>query len=237
MCLTATASPKVEQGIIQNLAINDIALFKSSLRRNNLFYELKGQEQKDKELIRFIQVYKGESGIAYCHSRKKVDEVTTILRLNGIQTTSYHAGLDTTTKEKFNRKLFSYIKKENILQSMLLLSFLKRESILILNLLIIFFIIQQIDRRVSFEQIMAIKALTKEELIEKMEAISYAGTKLDLSYHLNRELTKEQQEEVYNYFMNEQEDSIKKAINIFKNEFSAEEIRLIRIQFLSEVTN
>jgi len=98
--LTATATPRVQQDILKNLAIEDAMLFKSSFNRANLYYEIKLKTQVEKQLIKFIKGYPKASGIVYCQSRKKVEELATLLNLNGIQAAPYHAGLETKTRVK-----------------------------------------------------------------------------------------------------------------------------------------
>ena len=98
--LTATATPKVQQDILRNLAIEDATLFKSSFNRENLYYEIKPKVQVEKELIRFIRRYPKASGIVYCQSRKKVEALATLLNLNDIQAAPYHAGLESKTRIK-----------------------------------------------------------------------------------------------------------------------------------------
>lgn len=100
IALTATATPKVQQDIKKNLNINDANLFKTSFNRPNLYYEVR-QKTKDcnKELIKYIKDNAGKSGIIYCLSRKKVEEIADILVANGIKALPYHAGLDSTTRK------------------------------------------------------------------------------------------------------------------------------------------
>jgi len=105
IALTATATPKVQQDIIKNLQMNDSTLFKSSFNRSNLFYEVRPKKNILKEIIRFIKGHQGKTGIVYCLSRKKVEEVSEVLNLNGIKALPYHAGLDAKvradTQDKF----------------------------------------------------------------------------------------------------------------------------------------
>ena len=96
--LTATATPKVQQDILKNLAIEDATVFKSSFNRANLYYEIRPKIQVEKQLVKFIKGYPKASGIVYCQSRKKVEELSTLLNLNGIQTAPYHAGLEPKTR-------------------------------------------------------------------------------------------------------------------------------------------
>jgi ATP-dependent DNA helicase RecQ len=105
IALTATATPKVQQDIIKNLGMSDAALFKSSFNRPNLFYEIRPKRDVLKEIIRYIKHNTGKSGIIYCLSRKKVEEVAESLNLNGIKALPYHAGLEpkvrADTQDKF----------------------------------------------------------------------------------------------------------------------------------------
>ncbi|MCC7532951.1 MAG: DNA helicase RecQ [Bacteroidia bacterium] len=101
MALTATATPKVQQDIQKNLQMNDALLYKSSFNRNNLFYEVRPKGKKNdvlKDIISFINSRKGKSGIIYCLSRKKVEEIAGVLKANGIKALPYHAGLDAKTR-------------------------------------------------------------------------------------------------------------------------------------------
>ncbi|WP_316811983.1 DNA helicase RecQ [Pedobacter heparinus] len=105
IALTATATPKVQQDIIKNLGMSDATLFKSSFNRPNLFYEIRPKRDVLKEIIRYIKYNTGKSGIIYCLSRKKVEEVAESLNLNGIKALPYHAGLEpkvrADTQDKF----------------------------------------------------------------------------------------------------------------------------------------
>ncbi len=105
IALTATATPKVQQDIIKNLGMSDATLFKSSFNRPNLFYEIRPKRDITKEIIKYIKSNTGKSGIIYCLSRKKVEEVAEALNLNGISALPYHAGLDpkvrAETQDKF----------------------------------------------------------------------------------------------------------------------------------------
>ena len=98
IALTATATPKVQQDIIKNLQMTDSTLFKSSFNRPNLYYEVRPKRNVMKEIIRFIKGNTGKTGIIYCLSRKKVEEVAEALNLNGIKALPYHAGLDPKTR-------------------------------------------------------------------------------------------------------------------------------------------
>jgi ATP-dependent DNA helicase RecQ len=105
IALTATATPKVQLDIIKNLQMGDATLFKSSFNRPNLFYEIRPKRDVLKEIIRYIKQNTGKSGIIYCLSRKKVEEVADALNLNGIKALPYHAGLEpkvrAETQDKF----------------------------------------------------------------------------------------------------------------------------------------
>ncbi len=99
--LTATATQKVQEDILKNLGIPDANTFKASFNRPNLFYEIRPKTKDvEKDIIRFIRNYKGKSGIIYCLSRKKVEEIAQILQVNGIKALPYHAGLDAKTRAK-----------------------------------------------------------------------------------------------------------------------------------------
>jgi ATP-dependent DNA helicase RecQ len=105
IALTATATPKVQQDIMKNLGMSEATLFKSSFNRPNLFYEIRPKRDINKEIIKYIKSNPGKSGIIYCLSRKKVEEVAEALNLNGISALPYHAGLDpkvrADTQDKF----------------------------------------------------------------------------------------------------------------------------------------
>ncbi|EMR04279.1 DNA helicase RecQ [Cesiribacter andamanensis] len=94
IALTATATPKVQQDIQKNLQMEDADLFKSSFNRKNLYYEVRPKKHTKKQLVRFASQHKGKSGIVYCLSRKKVEEIAELLRVNGFKAAPYHAGLD-----------------------------------------------------------------------------------------------------------------------------------------------
>jgi ATP-dependent DNA helicase RecQ len=98
IALTATATPKVQSDIRKNLQMNDAVLFKSSFNRPNLYYEVRPKKDVAKEIVRFIKKNQGKSGIIYCLSRKKVEEIAEVLNLNGIKALPYHAGLDAKTR-------------------------------------------------------------------------------------------------------------------------------------------
>ncbi len=99
IALTATATPKVQHDIQKNLGIAGARIFKSSFNRPNLYYEIRPKTKDvDREVIRYIKSNPGKSGIIYCLSRKKVEELTEVLRINDIKAMAYHAGMDSTTR-------------------------------------------------------------------------------------------------------------------------------------------
>ena len=99
--LTATATPKVQEDILKNLDMSDAKTFKASFNRPNLFYEVRTKTKNiEADIIRFIKYNKGKSGIIYCLSRKKVEEIASILQVNGISAVPYHAGLDAKTRAR-----------------------------------------------------------------------------------------------------------------------------------------
>ncbi|MFD2555610.1 DNA helicase RecQ [Sphingobacterium tabacisoli] len=98
IALTATATPKVQSDIRKNLQMNDATLFKSSFNRSNLFYEVRTKKNVVKEIVKFIKGNTGKTGIIYCLSRKKVEEIAEVLNINGIKALPYHAGLDAKTR-------------------------------------------------------------------------------------------------------------------------------------------
>ena len=98
IALTATATPKVQSDILKNLRITDATVFKSSFNRPNLYYEVRDKVDTEKDIIRFIRQNPGKSGIIYCLSRKKVEELAQVLSINGIKALPYHAGLDAKTR-------------------------------------------------------------------------------------------------------------------------------------------
>ncbi|MFN3916923.1 MAG: DNA helicase RecQ [Flavobacteriales bacterium] len=100
IALTATATPKVQQDIQKNLSMSDATAFKSSFNRANLFYEVRPKLSVEKEIIKFVKRYQGKSGIIYCLSRKKVEEIAELLQVNGINALPYHAGLDANSRAK-----------------------------------------------------------------------------------------------------------------------------------------
>ena len=98
IALTATATPKVQNDIQKNLGILDATVFKSSFNRPNLYYEVRDKVDAEKDIIRYIKQHPGKSGIIYCLSRKKVEETSNLLNINGIKALPYHAGLDAKTR-------------------------------------------------------------------------------------------------------------------------------------------
>lgn len=99
MALTATATPKVQQDILKNLGMQEASLFKSSFNRPNLYYEVRQKnDDVNKEVIKFIKMNQGKSGIIYCLSRRQVEELSETLQVNGIKALPYHAGLDSQTR-------------------------------------------------------------------------------------------------------------------------------------------
>ncbi|WP_418982788.1 DNA helicase RecQ [Alistipes sp.] len=98
IALTATATPKVQLDIQKNLGMSDASVFKSSFNRPNLYYEIRPKHDVDRDIIRFIKQNEGKSGIIYCLSRKKVEELTELLAANGIRARAYHAGMDAATR-------------------------------------------------------------------------------------------------------------------------------------------
>jgi ATP-dependent DNA helicase RecQ len=104
MALTATATPKVQQDIMKNLNMVDATFYKSSFNRENLYYEVRPKKDVAKEIIKFIKQHPGKSGIIYCLSRKKVEEIAETLNVNGIKALPYHAGLDASTRASHQDK-------------------------------------------------------------------------------------------------------------------------------------
>ena len=98
IALTATATPKVQHDIQKNLSMLEANVFKSSFRRPNLYYEIRPKKNAVKEIIKYIKTNAGKSGIIYCLSRRKVEELTETLKVNGIKALPYHAGMDTSTR-------------------------------------------------------------------------------------------------------------------------------------------
>jgi ATP-dependent DNA helicase RecQ len=95
---TITATPKVQHDIQKNLGILEADIFKSSFNRPNLYYEVKSKQDVTKEIIKYIKNNPGKSGIIYCLSRKKVEEMAEVLKVNGIKALPYHAGMDSSTR-------------------------------------------------------------------------------------------------------------------------------------------
>lgn len=98
IALTATATPKVQLDIQKNLGMSDASVFKSSFNRPNLYYDIRPKHDVDREIIRYIKQNDGKSGIIYCLSRKKVEELTELLVANGVRALAYHAGMDAQTR-------------------------------------------------------------------------------------------------------------------------------------------
>ena len=99
--LTATATEKVQEDILKTLGISDATTFKASFNRPNLFYEVRPKTKDvEKDIIRFVKQRMGKSGIIYCLSRKKVEEISQVLQVNNIKAVPYHAGLDAKTRVK-----------------------------------------------------------------------------------------------------------------------------------------
>ncbi|TMM53353.1 DNA helicase RecQ [Maribacter algarum] len=100
--LTATATPKVQEDIIKNLGITGAKVFKASFNRPNLYYEVRTKtENVDSDIIRFVKQNSGKSGIIYCLSRKRVQELAQVLQVNGVSAVPYHAGFDAKTRSKY----------------------------------------------------------------------------------------------------------------------------------------
>ncbi|HPV16504.1 MAG: DNA helicase RecQ [Bacteroidales bacterium] len=98
IALTATATPKVQHDIQKNLGILEADIFKSSFNRPNLYYEVRSKQDAAREIIKYIKNNPGKSGIIYCLSRKKVEELAETLKVNGIKALPYHAGMDSATR-------------------------------------------------------------------------------------------------------------------------------------------
>ena len=105
IALTATATPKVQLDIQKNLGMENASVFKDSFNRDNLFYEVRPKFNIEKDIIQFVKQRPGKSGIVYCLSRKKVEEIAEFLQINGINALPYHAGLDPQTRAK-NQDMF-----------------------------------------------------------------------------------------------------------------------------------
>lgn len=100
IALTATATPKVQLDIKKSLNMDDSVIFKTSFNRSNLYYEVRPKQNAKKQLIKFVSLNKGKSGIVYCLSRKKVEEIAELLNVNGFKALPYHAGLDSDIRMK-----------------------------------------------------------------------------------------------------------------------------------------
>lgn len=100
IALTATATPKVQSDIQKNLGMTDATVFKDSFNRPNLYYEVRQKSNINKDIITFIRQHEGKSGIIYCLSRKKVEELAETLQVNGIKALPYHAGMDANMRAK-----------------------------------------------------------------------------------------------------------------------------------------
>ena len=107
IALTATATPKVQNDILKNLGISEAGVFKSSFNRPNLFYEVRDKIEPEKDIIKYIKQNPGKSGIIYCLSRKKVEELAQILTINGIKAIPYHAGMDAKVRAENQDKFLS----------------------------------------------------------------------------------------------------------------------------------
>jgi len=114
IALTATATPKVQHDIQKNLGMLNATVFKSSFNRANLYYEVRPKTNNvDKDIIKYIRSQAGKSGIIYCLSRKKVEELSETLRMNGISVLPYHAGMDSSVRSQ-NQDSFLMEKAEVI---------------------------------------------------------------------------------------------------------------------------
>ena len=100
IALTATATPKVQSDIQKNLGMPDAEVFKSSFNRPNLYYEIRDKSNPKRDIIRYIKENPGKSGIIYCLSRRKVEEIAELLNINGIKALPYHAGMDSATRSR-----------------------------------------------------------------------------------------------------------------------------------------
>jgi ATP-dependent DNA helicase RecQ len=104
MALTATATPKVQQDIQKNLGMMNAKLFKASFNRPNLYYEIRAKQNVGKQIIQYIKANSGKSGIIYCLSRRKTEEIAELLQVNGIKALPYHAGMDGGQRSKVQDK-------------------------------------------------------------------------------------------------------------------------------------
>ena len=100
IALTATATPKVQDDIQKNLGMQNATVFRSSFNRPNLFYEIRPKDNATREILRFIKDNPGKSGIIYCMSREKVDQMAEVLKVNGVKALPYHAGKDPATRSQ-----------------------------------------------------------------------------------------------------------------------------------------
>lgn len=100
IALTATATPKVQSDIQKNLGMSDAKVFKSSFNRPNLYYEIRDKSNPKHDIVKYIKENSGKSGIIYCLSRKKVEEIAEFLNVNGIKALPYHAGMDAATRAR-----------------------------------------------------------------------------------------------------------------------------------------
>ena len=107
IALTATATPQVRRDIVKNLAINEASVFVSSFNRPNLYYEVRAKNDVHRQIVVFIKEQKEPTGIIYCQSRKKVEEITSLLQNNGIKAAAYHAGLDNKTRNACQDDFFN----------------------------------------------------------------------------------------------------------------------------------
>lgn len=99
------------------------------------------------------------------------------------------------------------------------------------------YVIQQIDRKVDLEEIANAKKISMADLIQEMEHICYSGTKLNLDYYINECIDEDKQEEIYDYFMHSENDNLHNALQVLGEDFTEEEVRLMRLKFLSEIAN
>jgi|688.fasta_scaffold06199_1 ATP-dependent DNA helicase RecQ len=104
MALTATATPKVQQDIQKNLGMLNAKLFKASFNRPNLYYEIRAKQNIGKQIIHYIKANSGKSGIIYCLSRRKTEEIAELLQVNGIKALPYHAGMDSGQRSRVQDK-------------------------------------------------------------------------------------------------------------------------------------
>jgi len=100
IALTATATPKVQHDIQKSLGMLEAKVYKSSFNRSNLYYEIRSKKDVDKEIVRFIKKNEGKSGIIYCLSRKRVEQLAEFLQVNGVNALAYHAGMDAAQRSK-----------------------------------------------------------------------------------------------------------------------------------------